>query len=34
MNELLEDIGLGMGLWAGYHGISLMFPTIRSFLGG
>lgn len=34
MNELLENVGLGMGLWAGYHIITVVFPVIKNFLGG
>ena len=34
MSELLENVGLGMGLWAGYHIITAVFPVIKNFLGG
>ena len=33
MSELLEDVGLGMGLWAGYHIITAIFPAVINLLG-
>ena len=33
MSELLENVGLGMGLWAGYHIITAIFPALRNLMG-